>query len=126
MYKRQIELRSDFMTESFVDRYLPGDLVFSKRFSPEHARIEGLQIHRAGFASTIKVRASCRVRRKYCIVQDGVRDTSWRTRSFAIHTDPTVVLCNTMMSRALSALHLVSERFLPLSPTCTVIFAFFL
>ena len=30
---------------------------------------------------------------KYCIVQDGVRDISWRTRRFAMHTDSSVVLC---------------------------------
>ena len=40
-----------------------------------------------------------------------------------MHTDPSVVLC--VLSRALRSLPLVSERSLPLLPTCTLIFYFF-
>ena len=107
------ELRSYFMTESFVDRYLPG-FSCSHKGCLQNLRW-GFPIHRAGFARTIKVRASCPVRSKYCIVQDGVRDISWCTRRFAMHTDPSVVLC--MLSRALRSLRLL--------PTCTLIFTLF-
>ena len=47
-----------------------------------------------------------------------MRDISWRTRRFAMRIDPSVVLC---MSRVLRSLLLVSERSLPLLPTCTLI-----
>ena len=51
-----------------------------------------------------------------------MRDISWRTRRFAMRIDPSVILC--MLSRALRSLPLVSERSLPLLPTCTLIFFF--
>ena len=60
------ELRSDFMTESFVDRYLRGVLVFS--FVKVELRQNRcfLYVARAskltGFALTIEVRASGPVR----------------------------------------------------------------
>ena len=37
-----------------------------------------------------------------------MRDIPWRTRRFAMHTDPSVVLC--MLSPALRSLPLVSDK----------------
>ena len=51
-----------------------------------------------------------------------MRDISWRKRRFPMRTDPSVEL--RMLSRAFRSLPLVSERSLPLLPTCTLIFFF--
>ena len=92
------ELCSDFMMESFVDRYLPGVLVFL------FVRVEPKEKERVSYAS----RGVCphnwsagKLSRevKYCIVQDGVRDISWRTRRFAMRIDPSVVLCVCCLER---------------------------
>ena len=78
-------------------------------------RLIGFPIHRAGFALTICPRELSRA------VKTSHRGER-RTRRFAMHTDPSVLLC--MLSRALRSLPLVSERPLPLWPTCTFFFFF--